>query len=170
LKNKHQQRVSVKKHDVSGDYKPLIIVLIFCVILASNRTPASHSFMYPFMGYFFVFLSLFKMFDLEGFVEGFATYDLITKRTRVYGYVYPFIELFLGLAYLAQFALFFTNWLTLVVMTISGIGVISGIISDHKVKCACLGTAFNIPLSTVSIVENFGMGAMAAYKLIVFSH
>lgn len=105
--------------------------------------------------------------NLKGFVEGFSTYDLLTKRVREYGFVYPFIELFLECFYLGQFSLVFTNWITLVVMTISGIGVVIGLRSNHKVKCACLGTAFNLPLSTISVVENFGMGAMAAYKLIV---
>ena len=125
--------------------------------------------MYFFMGYFFIFLSLFKLFDLKGFVDGFVTYDLVTKRIRAYGYAYPIIELFLGLAYLAKVALFFTNLITLIVMIVSGIGVLKSVLGGQKMKCACLGTALNVPLSTVSIIENLGMGAMAAYKLIFFS-
>ncbi len=117
--------------------------------------------MYSFMGYFFTFLSLFKFFNLKEFVEGFATYDLITKRFRVYGYAYPFIEFFLGAAYLSNHNLFLINWVTVVVMTVNGMGVLKSILSGQKIKCACLGTVLTVPLSTVSILENFGMSAMA---------
>ncbi|MBN8511917.1 MAG: hypothetical protein J0L79_02645 [Rickettsiales bacterium] len=151
-------------------YKPLIVVVIFCIILStieSNHFTAE-KLMYNFMGYFFIFLSLFKFFDLKGFVEGFATYDLITARIRWYGYFYPFIEFSLGAAYLMQFNIVVVNILTLIVMSASGISVLKSILSGQKIKCACLGSVLNVPLSTVSVLENFGMGAMAAYKLIVF--
>jgi hypothetical protein len=120
------------------------------------------------MGYFFIFLSLFKFFDLKGFVDGFETYDLITKRFKAYGYLYPFIEFGLGVAYLAQINLFTVNWITLIIMLVSGAGVLKSILSGQKIKCACLGTVLNVPLSTVSVLENFGMGTMAAYKLFFF--
>jgi hypothetical protein len=146
------------------NYKPLIVIFVFCIVLSllqnnSVAEPAMHSF----MGYFFIFLSLFKFFDLKGFVEGFSTYDLIAKRVRIYGYMYPFIEFFLGIAYLVEFDLFIIKWITVVVMTVSGIGVLKSVISGQKIKCACLGTSLNVPLGTISIIENFGMGAMAAF-------
>ncbi len=150
-------------------YKPLIIILIFCSVMSlSYNAFVSHpfeAFMSSFMGFFFVFLSLFKFFDLKSFVDGFATYDLITKRFRAYGYAYPFIEFFLGLMYLIQFDPFLTNGITVVVMTVNGIGVLKSISSGKSIKCACLGTVLDVPLSTVSVLENFGMGTMAAYKL-----
>lgn len=161
---------TVKKKLLS--YKPLIVIFIFCLILAYVQSCLEvkqyGSFMYGFMGYFFIFLSMFKFFDLNGFVESFATYDLITKKFKSYGYIYPFIELFLGVAYLISFHLFLVNVITLVVMTISGLGVLKSTLSGQNIKCACLGTVLNVPLSTVSILENFGMSAMAAYNLIFF--
>lgn len=151
------------------NYKPLLIIFIFCIVLSwtqSNlETPFLERMMHSFMGYFFIFLSLFKFFDLKGFVEGFSTYDLIAKRVRVYGYAYPFIEFFLGIAYLTKVDLFLTNWVTVVIMTVSGLGVLKSVLSGQKIKCACLGTVLNVPLGTISIFENFGMGAMAAYSL-----
>ncbi|MBA3813671.1 MAG: hypothetical protein H0X26_04155 [Alphaproteobacteria bacterium] len=151
------------------NYKPLIIIFIFCIVLSwvqnNLETHPFETMMHSFMGYFFIFLSLFKFFDLKGFVDGFSTYDLIAKRVRVYGYAYPFIEFFLGIAYLAKIDPFLINWVTLVVMTVSGIGVLKSVLSGQKIKCACLGTVLNVPLGTISIFENFGMGAMAAYSL-----
>ena len=145
-------------------YKPLIIIIIFCLILPFCHQ-GSENFMYRFMGYFFIFLSMFKFFDLKGFVDGFSSYDLMAKHFKTYGYIYPFIEFFLGISYLLEIWPVLANYLTLIIMIISGIGVIKSIFSGQKIKCACLGTVLNVPLSTVSILENFGMGAMAAYKL-----
>lgn len=154
------------------NYKPLIIIFIFCIILSCVQSSLETHFleviMHSFMGYFFIFLSLFKFFDLKGFVDGFCTYDLIAKRLRVYGYTYPFIEFFLGIAYLAKVDLSLINWVTVVVMTVSGLGVLNSVLSGQKIKCACLGTVLNVPLGTISIFENFGMGAMAAYQLSIF--
>ena len=148
-------------------YAPLIIILIYCILLSSvhMHAPLSQQFMYNFMGYFFVFLSLFKFFDLKGFVDGFSTYDLIANHIRGYGYMYPGIELILGISYLMQWTLLAINSITLIFMLISGLGVMRSIVSGKKVQCACLGTTLKVPLSTVSVLENFGMGAMAAYHL-----
>lgn len=172
----HNNEKVIKTHliqkivDDFNNYKPLIIILIYCILLSSVQlSPLEpQKFMSNFMGYFLVFLSLFKFFDLKGFVEGFSTYDLITMRVRGYGYLYPFIEFSLGAAYLAQSNLFVVNVITVVIMLGSGVGVLKSILSGQKIKCACLGTVLNVPLSTVSVLENFGMGAMAAYKLFFF--
>lgn len=77
-------------------YKPLIVILVFCLLIPLSQIQSFEGgkFMSYFMGYFFIFLSLFKFFDLRGFVEGFSTYDLVTKRFQVYGYTYPFMEFF----------------------------------------------------------------------------
>lgn len=151
-------------------YKPLMVILLFCVVLSIIQTPTLHihNIMYLFMAYFFIFLSLFKFFDLKAFVDGFSSYDLVAMRFPFYGYCYPFIEFLLGCAYLSQFHLRLINLITLIVMCISGIGVLKSVFSGKKLQCACLGTVLNVPLSTVSVLENFGMGLMAAYQLIYF--
>lgn len=168
--NKMSTNILLQKFlTVLNGYKPLIVIIIFCVLLPIFQIYPfdPQKIMYSMMGYFFIFLSLFKFFDLKGFVEGFSSYDLITKRFRIYGYIYPFIEFSLGVAYLAQFNLVLVNGLTVIVMFISGVGVLKSILSGQKINCACLGTVLNVPLSTVSILENFGMGVMAVYKLMV---
>ncbi len=176
-KHCHMSADSISKHTLLkkileslNSYKPLIIIVVFCLIIPIVQIGPldPQKLMYYVMGYFFIFLSLFKFFDLKGFVDGFSTYDLLTKRFKAYGYFYPFIEFGLGLAYLGQFNLLIVNWITLIVMIMSGIGVLKSIMSGQKVKCACLGTILNVPLSTVSIFENFGMSMMAAYKLTFF--
>ena len=69
---------------------------------------------------------------MKGFVDGFATYDLINKRFRIYGYSYPFIEFLLGMAYLAQINIFIVNWITLIVMFVSGARVLRSMLSGQE--------------------------------------
>jgi hypothetical protein len=123
-----------------------------------------------FMGFFFCLLSMFKLFNLEGFKEGFQKYDLIAKQSPNYACFYPFIELALGLLYLSGFYAVTTNILTLGVMTISGLGVWLSIRGGLKTNCACLGTVLQVPLSTVSVIENLGMAVMAAINLYLLSY
>lgn len=118
------------------------------------------------MAYFFIFLSLFKFLDINGFVKAFAAYDLLAQKFRFYGYCYPFIKFSLGILYLCAFLPLFVNIVTFTVMTISGIGVVKSLLSGQKIKCACLGSALNIPLGVISAMENFGMGFFAAYNII----
>lgn len=145
------------------DYIPLIVIIGYCLLLGLVH---KESFMYGFMGYFLVFLSLFKFFDLEGFAQAFKSYDLVTQQFPQYGYVYPFVELFLGLSYLGGILPALINILTIIVMSVAAAGVIKSILSGQKISCACLGTVLKVPLSTVSIIENVGMAIMAVLMLI----
>lgn len=118
-----------------------------------------------FMAGFFLVFSGFKLLDLPGFADGYATYDLLARRVKAYGYIYPFLELGLGLAYLTGYRLDAINIVTLVLMLFSGLGVADSIIHKRKFQCACLGTFIKVPLTTVTLVEDFGMAAMAALML-----
>src|ERR1700712_655964 len=80
-------------------------------------------FMHAFLGVFLLVFALLKLFDLRGFRNGFAIYDLIARRQSAYGYVYPFIELGLALAYLSFAAPEVTYLITIVVFTFSAVGV-----------------------------------------------
>ena len=46
-----------------------------------------------FMAGFFLVFSFFKFLNLEGFVESYATYDIIAKKWRSWGYLYATFEL-----------------------------------------------------------------------------
>ena len=47
-------------------------------------------------------------------------------------------------------------------MSFSSVGVVLAVTRGEQLKCACMGTAFNLPMTTVTIVEDLGMAAMAA--------
>ena len=118
-----------------------------------------------FMAGFFLVFSFFKLLDVRAFANAYASYDLLAARWHGWGLVYPFVELALGMAYLANYNPVLTNWATVVVMGFSAIGVIRAVTHKTKIQCACLGTVFKLPMSTVTIVEDVGMVLMAAVML-----
>ena len=152
-------------------YKPLILILGYLLgfVIVSQVREGELSWMNMmsnFMGGFFVVFSFFKFLDLKGFAYSYSSYDIVAKKWPGYGFVYPFIELALGVAYLANFEMLITSWVTLIVMGISTIGVLQSVLRKKKIQCACLGTVFNLPMSTVTLVEDTLMVLMAAGMVI----
>ena len=151
-------------------YQPLLILFayILAVSLAIefvNGAFVLHRFMPNFMAGFFLSFSFFKLLDLKGFASSYAMYDLLAMRVPIYGFIYPLIELSLGLAYVLNFQPFYTNLATFVVMTFSTLGVLKAVLNKQKIRCACLGAVFNLPMSTVTIIEDILMAAMAFWML-----
>ena len=122
--------------------------------------------MHYFMGFLFCQFSMLKIFNIRGFVDGFQMYDLIAKKFRAYAYAYTFIELGLGLAYLSFFSPALIYLFTIFITAIGTLGVIIALKKGLDVRCACMGTVLNVPLSTVTLSEDIGMGLMAVLMLI----
>jgi copper chaperone CopZ len=117
--------------------------------------------MQHFMAGFFLVFSFFKLMNLKGFAEGYATYDVVAKAVPAWGFIYPFVELALGLAYLTGFYPLGTNLAAFVIMGVSTIGVVQSLLQHRPFQCACLGTVFKLPLSKVTLVEDLLMVAMS---------
>ena len=111
--------------------------------------------------------STFKLLDIRGFAEGYATYDLLARQWYVYGFIYPFLELGLGILYLKTVFPITTQILTIVIMGFSSLGVINSLLKKQKIRCSCLGTIINVPLSTVTLVEDLAMVILAGLTLIM---
>jgi cation transport ATPase len=151
-------------------YYPLLLIFAFISgvsLVASWNQGAVNAmqFMNAFMAGFFIVFSFFKLLDLKGFAESYAMYDLLAIKVPAYGYVYPFIELGLGVAFLTHTQPFYINIATIAVMGFSSIGVIRSVIDKKQIRCACLGSVFNLPMSTVTIVEDLLMVAMAGLMI-----
>ncbi len=117
------------------------------------------------MGLFLVMLAMFKLFDIAGFKKGFAKYDITTQIIPAYGYLYPWLELGLGLWLLSMRVQEVALMATILFMSLGGIGILRSIIKGQKLNCACMGNILSVPLSTISIVENFGMVLMSLWML-----
>ena len=157
-------------------YYPLILIISFLWVLSVlaqvgqvrglglDAVTVSETMRY-FMAGFFIVFAFFKLLDIHGFANAYAGYDLLAARWRGWGLIYPFIELGLGLALLANWQMQLALWLTIVVMGFSALGVIQAVMSRRTIPCACLGAVFKLPMSTVTIVEDVGMVVMAAFML-----
>ncbi len=153
-------------------YKPILLIFAFITLVSAivsfhHETFHGMQFMNVFMAGFFLVFSFFKFLDLKGFAGSYAMYDIVAKKIPVYGFIYPFLELGLGIAYLTQFNAVVTNWATIIIMGISSVGVIQSVLNKKKIQCACLGAVFNLPMSTVTIIEDLLMVGMAAVMLVL---
>jgi copper chaperone CopZ len=124
-----------------------------------------HALMLDFMAGFFLVFSFFKLLDLRGFADAYQSYDILARRSRAWALLYPFIELGLGTAYLARWQPVLTNAATLALMLVGSVGVLRAVLRKDRIRCACLGTALSLPMTTVTVVEDLGMAAMAAAAL-----
>ena len=114
------------------------------------------------MGCIFIIFGLLKIVNLPKFVQIFNKYDIISQKIPYYGYIYPFIEIFLGIAYLKKYKLNIINSSTIFFMIISIISVVITMINGQKLRCGCLGSFLHIPLSYVTLSENVVMALMSA--------
>lgn len=153
-------------------YKPLLLIFGYITGIALLLEMQFEEFnwmrwMNHFMAGFFLVFSFFKLLNLKGFAESYSMYDIVAKRWNGWGYVYAFVELALGIAFLTGLYPILTNSATFVVMTVSVIGVLQSVLNKRKIKCACLGTVFNLPMSTVTIFEDVLMIGMSGVMLLM---
>lgn len=169
----HSEKIPTEelRKGVFKTYYPLILIFSYILGFTLLRQFSTgginvHETMIDFMGGFFAVFSFFKLLNLKGFIEAYSTYDVIAKRSQIYGYIYPFLELSLGIAYLARFNLTVTMMFTLVLMSVSSIGVIQAVNRKTKIQCACLGTIFNLPMTYITLFEDLLMAGMALFSLV----
>jgi copper chaperone CopZ len=152
-------------------YKPIVLIFFYISLTTALIQFTNDQFdfmqaMQHFMAGFFLVFSFFKMLNLKGFAESYMMYDVLAKKIPVWGYVYAFIELGLGISYVLNFNPVFTNAATFIIMSISIIGVLQSVLNKKKIQCACLGAVFNLPMSTVTIIEDGLMIIMSLIMLI----
>ena len=147
------------------NFLPLILILSLVVFIT-----LVHQFYYGWyfpeamrilMASFFLIFGFFKIINLHEFVKAYATYDLITQKYFWYGYLYPFLELGLGIAYFLKLNLQLTNVLTLILMLVSAAGVFNALGRGKHIECACLGNVFKVPMTYVTLAEDLAMALMA---------
>lgn len=168
----HSLKPSVVK--AKNKYKellPLLYVFLLIFALSSVRQIAfgvnPMIFMMDFMGVFFIVFGLLKLIDLKGFVDGFQVYDLIAKRYRSYGYSYPFIEIVLGGMYLLGIMFLWQNILVLFLASIGIYTAYKSINHEDEIRCVCLGTLFDLPMTWVTFFENTLMLLMVIFMIIM---
>lgn len=171
-----QSRPSFQVHEESrgshlADYGPLVVLLgVSAVAAIAAALPYAGDMligMHFFMGFLLCNFAMLKLFHPKAFADGFSMYDLLGKRSRVYPFIYPYIELFLGLAYLSFLFPYATYVLTIVVLSFGAAGVINALREGLDINCPCMGTVLKAPLSTVTLSEDLLMVVMAFVMILM---
>lgn len=168
----HHNEVAEQTKNWFETYKPILLIFgyILLVTIAIQIAEGAFrplEFMQYFMAGFFLTFSFFKMLNLSAFAESYAMYDIIARRFKQWGYIYALIEFALGVLYITNVQPYLTNAITLVVMSASIIGVLQSVLNKKKIQCACLGAVFNLPMSTITIIEDALMIAMSGAMLVI---
>ena len=149
--------------------KPLFIILAYISItslLLNFKNWNSTNAMLDFMGLFYIIFSFFKILDIKGFSISFRMYDPLAKRVPLYGAIYPFIEILLGIMLLTRIEVELALILTIIVLSITSIGVTQTLLNKKSISCACLGTTLKLPMTEATFIENALMIIMA-FSLII---
>lgn len=161
-------------HMIAGEHSKKEIIKFAVVILAiastaflANWSGGLENYLRWFMAIFFLVFAGFKFLGYEMFVVMFRGYDILAKKYRPYAYAYPFIEFILGVLYFLDLVPVARELLTIIIMAIGTKGVWQEVKKRSGVHCACLGNIIKLPLSTVSLVEDVGMGLMALVMLVI---
>lgn len=109
------------------------------------------------MGTLLILFGILKLINLEKFVDIYSKYDIITTNFKLYGYLFPFIEILIGYMLLLNYKININHIIILILMIISIVSVIISKINGQKLRCGCLGSFFHVPLSYVTIFENIYM-------------
>ena len=147
-------------------YYPLLLVMALIAIVPL-ATGSFMGWMMGFMAGFYIVFGAFKLLDVPGFARSYAQYDIIAKHVPAWGYAYPFVELALGFGFLFWLDMVVLSWIALVLSLVGAVGVIQANTAKQTIQCACLGTVFKLPMSVVTVIENLGMAAMAAWMLLM---
>jgi len=177
--DKSRYTISAPRHNEMAEqtkswfatYKPIILIFAYITVITvfvqiSNSTFDTMQWMRHFMAAFFLVFSFFKLLNLSGFAESYRMYDVLARRIPAWSYIYAFTELLLGISFLLNVFPTIINVITFIVMSISIIGVLQTVLNKRRIRCACLGDIFNLPMSTVTIIEDGLMIIMSAFMII----
>ena len=169
----YEEKFTSKIIEYFSSKKTLLLALLLVLISSLSLQVSKDNFelnewMISYMGIFFLIFSFLKLIDVKGFSGSFKKYDLISKIMPGYAVTYPFLELFLALAFLSSYFLITSYIMTLIFMTSQFFGVFISLQKKEVVKCACMGSSINIDISTLTLIENLVMILMSSYMIIIF--
>ncbi len=158
-----KENTSAEKNKLQ-QLQPLLLILSYITtasFLLHYKAWNQQDFMLDFMGLFLIVFSFFKLLDLKNFPASFAMYDPLAKRIIIYGWMYPFLETILGLMFLMRFEIKIALGMTLIILSITTLGVTKTLLDKKSIQCACLGTALKLPMTEATFIENAIMIGMA---------
>lgn len=167
-----------KKRDGYGgrkilDYWPLLVLLsvslFVAFFLADSGREGLLAGLHYYMGFLLCSFAMLKLFSPEAFAKDFAMYDLLARRVKAYGYVYPVLELMLGLAYFAFALPWIVYLITIALFVFSAAGVVRALRENLDIYSSRMGVVFKAPLSAVSLIEDISVAVLAVLMFVMRS-
>lgn len=119
-----------------------------------------------FMGGFMIIFGGFKLVGAEVFTRVLPLYDLIGKRFSLYRYIYPLLQVLLGMLFMIG-AFSVTREILTIVAALSGlIGMIRVVSHRGAIKLSYFGSIIKLRFSTVIMFENIIMIVLGIIMLI----
>ncbi len=168
IDDEHVQDNKTIKISKVKQLKPLFIIfgyISITSILLNFKDWNSTNAMLDFMGLFYIIFSFFKILDVRGFSISFRMYDPLAKKITIYGFIYPFIEILLGVMFLTRIEVNIALLTTIVILGITSAGVTQTLLNKRSINCACLGTTLKLPMTEATFIENAIMIIMAIVLL-----
>lgn len=151
-------------HNIFKTYYPVCLTLLMVAGLSAYTSLYRSisgdvtTFLADGLGFFFCTFAYFKFLDLKGFKSLFEQYDIVAKRFPIYGYIYPFLEMGLGLAFLLCTSismLIVLCWFTIAFIAFRAIGIVQAVIfQPSSLPCGCMGTSALFPMNWTTIGAN----------------
>jgi len=151
----------------SAVYEP-ILATGFVAVLAAEVLKLTYAapFFPVFMGLWLIQFAMIKLFDIDDFADNFTQYDVFAGKFRAYAYLFPFLQIVLGLAYLAAYNAQAVSIVLLIVATANLIGLYRQYDNAPLFGGKFLSAFLRTPLRESAIAENVLMLIMAlAYLL-----
>lgn len=155
-------------------YTPVIAIFSVALLLtlglqfATNTPLLSLRTLMLFIAFSMSILAVQKLKDLYSFTNSFITYDLLAMRWLRYGYIYPFVEAYVGIGMTAQLPALIVAPFSLFIGLVGAVSVFKAVYIDKReLECACVGGDSKVPLGFVSLTENLFMIAGALLMLIM---
>jgi hypothetical protein len=154
-------------------YTLLVIAIIVVFLFAGIATVLEgylepHVFMQYFMAGYFLVFGIMQTISLKKSAKMLQQYDTIAKQVPLYGYLYPPLQIVIGVAYLLWVSPIIVNAVAAVFIFFTLIGVIDVLEQKKVVRCGCLGESMKVSVGWVTLVENGIMFIMASGMLIYF--
>ncbi len=153
------------------EYKKLAYIIGGVFLLASflawSRGFDIERFIEDFIAVYFISFATFKFMNLEEFSSSYQSYDEVAKSFPLWGYLFPFVEGVLGIAYLLYDQANFLNFITIVIMGVSIIGATKEYKNSSNIMSPFLGETIKLPISKVTLIENSVILLLAATLVLI---
>ena len=158
LRGKSAAQKAANKERLIADYIKFSLLMgaIFLVSLVANSYAQGtdlEGWMRVFLGLFILSFALYKIVNYEDWIEIFPSYDLVAGRAKIYGYIFPLIQLFVATLFLLNLFVEFRNVFSLIVAATALLGVLHAFVKKTHYDRSSVGTLLKLPLIYINTFE-----------------